>query len=428
MNQTNFFPIHRPVFFWSLLSGLIIIIVMANNFFYYQSRDQLAELTLRSVMTTLKTQYESCLDKSSVEVCQEILGDGIKKDWFYGRVTAVNSDGKILADTNSENYKDERKTVKLTGVAGEGLSAVNFVLSKKSSPFLYISTFRSLTFSLDEWSGKKNLGQFLIKTVLPKSSPFIYSAVTIWILLLMVRASDKMKQKVSEKIESENFIIKKDLEMAKSNGQTLLAEKIDLEERMKAQAESENKLLDEYYQNSEQVKKLEQEILASKLKESELTIELEKNVNKQTRLKLNEDKDPEKNIQKILLSNPDVELQDKEFNYNDGRHHSKDFVDQVARGLLSDPISSRIIVKINSARYGSHKGGEAVLDWETKKKVYVLNVYDRDDAGYAAELVLSKNIEEAVFMSKYLVSVKGYLARNKFVLKFGKELFSSRNS
>ncbi len=393
---------------------------MSNNFFYYQSRDVLAKGTISALSDTLVHQYKACLESSSKsDECKNMMIKALNESWRYGRISLINSFSEIIFEKDSETYRDDRSVVLEKREFGEGDNKLIFIISKKSSPPLYISTWRSLSLSFDKWFSQKNFGRFLFNEALPRSSPLIYSLITIGTLLLMVNASDKKKRQLYASLESENFIVSNDLDSVRENHRLLLAEKNLLRVNIQLQEESGNKLLEEYYINKSRLDELEKNISDVKETEINLATELEKNSKQIAKIKLPDNGDVDKYLKEALLSNPKVDLRDVPFKYNDGIHHSREFVEKISQALMRDEVASRLITKINSTAYSPSKRGKAILEWD-KDKGYILNIYDHRDAGFGAELVLSKDLKQAVYMAKYLVSGKSYLAKKSYNLEFGK--------
>ena len=112
MNSVNYFPIHRTRFFVALMALLVFALIMANNFFYYQSRDDLAQSTLRQVEQSLSGQYDSCL-KSDIgtKKCQEIFIKGLKISWKVGVISVLNYQGNLVFESDKEPYKEDRSVM-----------------------------------------------------------------------------------------------------------------------------------------------------------------------------------------------------------------------------------------------------------------------------------------------------------------------------
>jgi hypothetical protein len=428
----NIFPIHKRSFFLSLVFLLVTIFVMFNNYFYYKSRDILEKSKVKTALTIIAGQYASCISTNRFETCQAQLVKGINQTWSYARITILNHEGKVIVEKDSELYKENRSTVISSAEIGDGNRKVHIVISKKSSPPLYLSTLRSLTFSIADWLGQENWIDFMTRVAIPRSSTFLSSLGIIWSLLFLIKVSDKQKREINESLESKIFIINNDLQSARENTRSFLSEKQNLERDvekvqilLKNQEAGEEELLKEYYENKEKLSDLEYRITESKENERVLLASLESNENKSEEIKGDNNQDKKKILQKVLLQNPKVELKEKDFTYNQGPDHSKEFIKELSESMLKDSKCSRIISTINGTDYNSYKRGKAILEWKSKKNIYVLNVYDNNDAGYAAEIVLSKDFDQSIFIAKYLVTTKGYLMKNSFKFEIGSSLNKS---
>lgn len=414
----NFFPIHKRGFQVGLMIPLVFLIVMANNYFYYESRDDLARLSLVRLEEVLTGQYESCLDNNiELNVCRDILIEGIEKSWNFGKVSVIDSQGNILIEKERENYKEDRSVVVHSGDAGSANSKISFVLSKRSSPPLYKSSLRSMFLSFWEIPNAKDPSNFFIDIAMKRSSPLWFSIAGIGLLLIMQSLADKQRRRIYDKIEAENFIVSNDLDSTREKLKMKLASENVLNEKIKSMEKSENELLEDYYKELSQ---LQREIEETKSREIKLIAEQESTIKQLERIKPAQTDNRTRIVEEILLKNPKIEKRAEPFAVNDGIHHSRGFVEQVAHGIAKDELSSRLITKVNSTAYSPARLGQAILEWDRNKQIFILNVYDHEDAGYGAELVLTKDAAQAAYIAKYLVTGKNYLAKKGYSLKFGK--------
>lgn len=399
-----------------LLAILVVILVMANNFFYYQSRDDLSLSALKNIFKAISGQYEACLNSSmGPDQCRENLKNGLYHSWSYGRITVVDKNGAIFFEKDQENYGEDRNVVLFKGSAGGEANQLDFVLTKRSSPPLWKSTFRSIFFSVWEFWGQNDKINFFWNVAFKRSSPLFYSVLTISLLLFLIRLSDQQKKKIYNKIETDNFIFGNDLEATRTKLKQQLDRQKLMEEQIKNLKEDEDKLLKDYYRQKDQ---LQAEISESQSRENSLLVQLEESAKVLKKIKPTKTDDDSQSLYELFLNNPIVKLRDEVFDYNIGDHHSKNFVKEMAIGLGKDEISSRLITKVNHEVYGPGQKGIALLKWNDKKNIFVLNLYEHD-TGYAAEVVLNNNAAESAYIAKYLLSGKQFLAKRGFKLKIG---------
>ncbi len=412
-NSVNYFPIHKTQFFVALMILLVFSLVMANNFFYYQSRDDLAQSTLRQVEQSLSGQYESCLKSNlGTNKCQEIFIKGLKKSWKVGIISVLDYQGKLVFESDKEPYKEDRSVMVHIGEAGSDEARLHFVLSKRSSPPLWKSSLRSMFLSFWEIPGQRDVSYFFWNIAFKRSSPLFYSLITISILLWLVRLADRKKKQYYERIEAENFIVSNDLVLTRENLKYQQIKESQLDEKIKSLKQNETELLQDYCRDIDE--------LRASIKESQ---EREQNLlEKQTsmekllqKVKPSESGDAKSSLKELLLDNPEIKLHPVDFDINPGDHHSKKYVENIGLSLKKDPLSSRLITKVNAAKYEPTQNKVAILEWNGVKNIFVLNVCDV----YVAEVVLRTNAAESAFIAKYLFSGKNFLAKKGFKLKIG---------
>ncbi|WP_341303232.1 hypothetical protein [Pseudomonas sp. TMP25] len=123
-------------------------------------------------------------------------------------------------------------------------------------------------------------------------------------------------------------------------------------------------------------------------------------------------------VAKALLRNPDVRQAPGKAQVNQGLHHSKDFVRSLAEALQRNKNLNGTFISITTSAYKSLLRGSAELIFDAEKCRYALNVYDEQDEGFGAEIVLSAGeYWEAVVQAKCLVAVlrplKGFIFKIK---------------
>jgi hypothetical protein len=111
-------------------------------------------------------------------------------------------------------------------------------------------------------------------------------------------------------------------------------------------------------------------------------------------------------IYEALSKNPSITNHNGLIKVYQGKHHSKTFVQQVARALDKNTFLREQVMAVYSIRYNRRLRGKMVVLMDEHSKNYVANIYDYCDEGFGAQIDLgTTKIWEACLKAKCIINL-----------------------
>lgn len=450
-----FFPIHRRDFFWAIMFFIVFLLTAINNYFFYKNDANFESRKYNQLTHVIAASYEACQLQNMQNIrCEELVKQTLQKANISG-ITRLTKGSELLVEIDNEHYKDNRTAVSSALIFGSDNNKLTLEITKLATPPLINSVVRSLTFSGADIIGKisrnEPISAFVTYVALPRSMPAFSFMLVVFVVFGLIRLKTNaltnqlsIKEKEinelhdeAEKIETAQVRIDELLMKNRAERQRHADEINFLQSRLD-EAESN---LDRQEQHAQyEISKHKNRITElakenKKLEEESLNLEMEKE-EAEKELKIKEDfiENKEREIKKLddaseiksqkrwlidtLLHNPDVTLSSGKPNFNEGSHHSKGFVSGIADSIERNPLLLNLYRSVDNLHYGPKKRGNVELVFDNDKRAYALNIYDRKDAGYAAQVVLSAEKSwEAIIQAKCIISVTSALRNHKLILK-----------
>lgn len=440
-------------FIWLTMPAMLIIIVSLitalNNYFFYRSKEISEYHTLNQYNKLVLLELKNCQASNITEnICDEIAKNTIDEANISGIVT-LQKNNVILIKKDNEHYKDSRKPIKTSLSSRLNSNTYSIELEKLVTPSIVTSTFNSMTFSLYDLIkiDNENINSFIENVAWPRSYPAISFFIVIFLSFFLAGLKLKSLYSTIEKTQNEIDSLTVDLSSAKdklaNKEEQLLSlskEKEEQEKQAEILSNQINTLEHSLYEVTttsdnqrkhitDELKKLKTkkeqsdlinknlaakisttrtELATSNNKISELESTISHLQSEQIKIKDSKSFSPIKNeLIKYLLSNPDINIKNKEYKVNLGSHHSKQFVEKLDLIIKNSKKFEKLhnaIKSLTPTAY-SQKRGVIELILDQSKKIYVLNVYDNGDEGFGAQIALAtENYFEALMISKCLIN------------------------
>ncbi|HIO13138.1 MAG TPA: hypothetical protein EYN13_06255, partial [Methylococcales bacterium] len=343
-------------FFVAILTGI-------NNHYLY-SYIGFETLDEQHVLLNLvQNQFNSCLSKDfDGELCVDLMLSSLRDTKLTSELE-VSKDGKRLFSNRLDVFT-ERSEVHSTNVISYQQHEIKLSLFKRPTPPIVSSVVKSMTFSLPEliqrlidedWAGARS---FFFTVAWPRSRPAFWLAVFSLFLFRVAWLREQVLKRLLNVREKEVSTARNVLkELNNKLGDLGLAKEINEEELLKA--ERNIKKLRLSLKNAHNIDQHEINHLEHELeKESQFALELiQENEDLSEELKtiqkatVKKDRQIQKDeetlassssteklriknkIYEALIKNPDISNRNHAIKVYQGKHHSKTFVQHVARSL-----------------------------------------------------------------------------------------------
>lgn len=387
----------------------VICVVTANNYSYYLSKDVSVNSETSRMAKTISALYGSCLEKKSEKSCLlevQNLVENIK----YGTTTITKTDGQNILKADFELYDDERSILE------SKITTPKFIVSvkKRSSPALFKSVLRSITFSASDifhtYQNGGDITKFISAVAIPRFYPVIYSVLVVGTLILIAYFLMRVLDRHISVIEKEHENLQKNLNHIRQQTYATLKEKDSLNSRLEVlhrQLNESKDLSDLALNENSEIQKEHQELLTQLAHKDAMIKELQSKedlLESEARVTLN--KKYMKGPEGLLLKNPDIPFQAKFAEISAGNdHHGTDVILRIGKSLLKDSYAPFLVSKITSGPFGPRLQGKAILTQDNNtQKTWILKVYTKTEAGYCAQIYLhASDYAQAVLVSKYIL-------------------------
>lgn len=436
-------PFHKKSF--CMLIGFILIAAFSaiNNYYFYRTLENNAFHRQSEISSLIKSVYENCSFSPSHGNCVGQLVSIIGNAKLYG-LTRIISNDEIVFERYTHVHESSRRLTS-SELDLDNSSNLKLIIGQLVSPPLWLSTARSMSFSIPDWPGVLRSSQdpigFAVKVAWPRSAPTFLMAFIIALVLLIVRVHSlkqlnfqiNQQKKIRDSqasllaMEEQQNILKAKLTKNKEEDdrKTALLEK---SKREKKKVETELGMLSKEEASKKREKEkeidsyveilveLEDSLIQTRKENDKLRTEIgirenEISINKkeQERIrevtqKLDYTKSQKRLVESILLESPDVSLSG-EMKIEPGKHHSKDYIHKLKEQICNNKKAVGLIKSLVPQSYGSNKRGRAELFLEVDGKSFFINVYGFSDEGFSAKISLSATDHwEAIASSKYLIN------------------------
>jgi hypothetical protein len=201
----NALKLDRPYRYYILLYLLVLLLTYANNFFFYQSAETKEWRNIGNYIQSLEGYSSLCtsLTNGNTNKCLDKVKEFAKESSdYYGH--RVSIDGKIIID--NRRYKTGRKPINRSG----NLSSLNtsIEVTRNTSPDIWLSVFRSATFSASDvikrikrGDSKEKVQSFITKVVMWRSFPHLSFLFLVFIVGGLMKRSIIAQTKLINELE-----------------------------------------------------------------------------------------------------------------------------------------------------------------------------------------------------------------------------------
>ncbi|HIG07211.1 MAG: hypothetical protein ABGX69_00755 [Methylococcales bacterium] len=416
-------------FFVAILTGI------NNHYLYsYIGYETLEEQHV--LLNLVQNQFDSCLiEDVEGEKCVAMMLSGLSSTTLTSELE-VSEDGERLFSNRLDIFT-ERSEIHSTNTIRYKQHEITLSLFKRPTPPILVSVFQSMTFSLPEliqriidedWSGARN---FFYTVAWPRSRPAFWLAVFSLFLFRMASLREQVLKRLLNMREREVVRARNDLKnLNKRVSELGGAKEINEEELLKAQRNIKKLRLS--LKNTHDIDQYEISHLEGELeKENQFALELiQENEDLSVQLRaiqkatLKKDRQIRKDeetldyglttekiriknkIYEALSKNPSITNHNGLIKVYQGKHHSKTFVQQVARALDKNTFLREQVMAVYSIRYNRRLRGKMVVLMDEHSKNYVANIYDYCDEGFGAQIDLgTTKIWEACLKAKCIINL-----------------------
>jgi len=420
----------------SILFFFVAILTGINNHYLYSYIGYETLEEQHVLLNLVQNQFNSCLSNDfDGELCVDLMVSSLSDTKLTSELE-ISKDGKRLFSNRLDIFT-ERSEIHSTNIISYQQHEIKLSLFKRPTPPIVTGVIQSMTFSLPEliqrlidedWEGAKT---FFFTVAWPRSRPAFWLAVFSLFLFRVAWLREQVLKRLlnirEEEVSTARNVLK---ELNNKLGELGLAKEINEEELLKAQRNIKKlrlSLKNTHHIDQHDINHLELELE----KESQFALELIqenedlseelKRIQKATVMKDRQiQKDEEtlanssstekirvKNkIYEALIKNPVIINHHNAIKVYQGKHHSKTFVQQVARALDKNTFLREQITAVYSIRYNRKLRGKMVVMMDEHSKNYVANIYDYCDEGFGAQLDLgTPKVWEACLKAKCIINL-----------------------
>jgi len=426
-------PLQNRSFFLFLVLTMALIIAGINNWYFYQDREQQAHYNHQTLLRTADAVWAECRARQSHPECLAGLIDIVKNSHWRGMISVLGSEGEVLVRYDTQPKQRDRSTVVSERRLGSAAESVQLRIEQFVTPSLGSSLFSSTTISVVDlatllWSGasRQELWGFIQAVAWPRSRPFLFFLLAMFLLLYAAR---KGTQQYLEQVDAlKSSMTSHQLEIGKvgKDKESLANQIAEMQNRINdfnADRQAIDTLVEETSEKEvaslTKVQELEESIVKARKEKSAIELRLAKTQERENTLKTQiedletrlvaterpsdpTEKSVKRNIERILLDNPDVGKGDL-VGSNAGRHHGNDYISKLIQAISDSRMRVNVVKSIYSTAYQPRKRRTIQVCKLEKMNRYGLVISHEDDQGTAAELVLhGGEYWQAVIDAKYL--------------------------
>ncbi len=420
----------------SILFFFVAILTGINNHYLYSYIGYETLEEQHVLLNLVQNQFNSCLSKDlSGDLCVDLMLLSLRDTKLTSELE-ISKDGKRLFSNRLDIFT-ERKEVHSTHTISYQQHEIKLSLWKRPTPPIMASVFQSMTFSFPEliqrvidedWKGAKS---FFFTVAWPRSRPAFWLAVFSLFLFRVAWLREQVLKRLLHIREEEVSVARNELkELNNKLGELGLAKEINEEELLKAERNIKKlrlSLKNTHHIDQNEINHLEQELekesqfaleliqenedLSEELKKiQEATVKKDRQIQKDEESLSNasstEKLRVKKKIYEALIRNPVISNHNHSIRVYQGKHHSKTFVQQVARNLEKNNFLREQIMAVYSIRYNRKLRGKMVVTMDEHSKNYVANIYDYCDEGFGAQLDLgTSKVWEACLKAKCIINL-----------------------
>lgn len=250
-------PLEKRWFLLIVMGAVVISLVVINNYFYYQSIDKNEEKLQLQLLNTLKAAVGSCVEtQSSASTCEKLLIDIVQESKWKGIVTVRDSEGTVILNNNNQAYREHRNSVtnkKSINISESGQNSVTVEIDTKSSYYLPVSVFNSVTLSLPDIARQlinvRSLSEvygFVMNVAIPRSRPFLFFLALGFLSYTVARVGVRQSALKLNQAERENEDVVKELVSIKADRNKLESDLAEKDKELTAEREERDSLENQY--------------------------------------------------------------------------------------------------------------------------------------------------------------------------------------
>ncbi len=157
-----------------LCFALIVALTWVNNTWFYEAKDISVKEFQGHYLSLLDEMFSQCLKQNTSDLCEQQLTQVIQQAKPKGVLTLTRA-GQPVEILNNQYYSDQRSIVTTDRTLGQSPDLLTLTYAQHSSPVIWLSVVRSITFSAaDHWEkwNDADYWDFVLNIAIPRSRPF----------------------------------------------------------------------------------------------------------------------------------------------------------------------------------------------------------------------------------------------------------------